>query len=145
MSFNSKTSSSTERETIDDNHIGKDFKTYIENRIQLMMISLTEQVSYLFAESLQKIIGIVAMAIGFLFVWFALAYYLSELLESLALGFLLAALPLLLFGYIFSKVGYKPLAKKFQRSLLHKMTENFEIIPDNPKETGISKKNEETL
>ncbi|MEX0661167.1 MAG: hypothetical protein WD381_08275 [Balneolaceae bacterium] len=145
MPIHSKTSSKTERESIDDNHIGKDFKTYIENRIQLTMISLTEQVSYLFADSLQKIIGIVAMAMGFLFAWFALAYYLSGLLESFALGFLVAALPLLLFGYIFSKVGYKPLVKKFQHGLLKKMSENFEILPENPKKTGISKKNEEIL
>lgn len=134
-------SSKTEREEIEDNPIGKDFKTYIENRIQLIMISLTEQVSYLFAESLQKIIGIASMAIGFLFAWFALAYYLSALLESLALGFLAAAIPLLLFGYIFSKVGYKPLAKKFQHSLLDKMSESFEVLPENPKESGITKKN----
>lgn len=145
MSFNSRTSSKTEREGIEDNHIGRDFKTYIENRIQLVMISVTEQVSYLFADSLQKIIGIAAMAIGFLFVWLALAFYLSELMESFALGFLVAALPLLLFGYIFSKVGYKPLVKKFQHRLLNKMTENFQILPENPKNTGISKKNEGRL
>lgn len=138
-------SPNTEREKFDDNPIGKDFKTYIENRIQLFMISITEQVSYLFADSLQKIIGIVVIAIGSLFAWFSLAYYLSELLESFALGFLAAAIPLLLFGYIFSKVGYKPLVKKFQHSLLNKMSEHFEILPENPKESGISKKKEESL
>lgn len=136
-------SSKTEREEIDDNPIGKDFKTYIENRIQLLMISLTEQVSYLFADSLQKIIGIAAMAVGFLFVWSALAFYLSELFESFAWGFLAAAIPLLLFGYIFSKVGYKPLVKKFQHSLLSKMSESFDVLPENSTEKGISKKKEE--
>ncbi len=138
-------SSKTEREEIDDNPIGKDFKTYVENRIQLVMISVTEQVSYLFADSLQKIIGIASMAIGFLFVWFALAYYLSELFNSLALGFLVAAIPLLLFGYIFSKVGYKPLVKKFQHDMLNKMSESFDVLPENPKEKGISKKKKELV
>ncbi len=138
-------SSKTEREEIDSNPIGKDFKTYIENRIQLLMISVTEQVSYLFADSLQKIIGIASMAVGFLFAWFALAYYLSELLQSLALGFLAAALPLLIFGFIFYKVGYKPLVKKFQRRLLKKMAKSFDVLPENSKKSGISKKSEETL
>lgn len=136
--------SKTEREKVDDNPIGKDFKTYVENRIQLLMISLTEQVSFLLAESLQKIIGVASLAVGFLFAWFALAFYLSELLESLALGFLAAAIPLLLFGYIFSKIGYKPLSKKFQHSLLKKMSESFEVLPENPKESGITKNNGRT-
>lgn len=78
--------------------IAEDLRSYVEKRLELFVLTLLERVTFILADTLQRIIGILLLAGGLLFAWFALSFFLSEWLGSHALGFLVGSLPLILAG-----------------------------------------------
>lgn len=101
-------------------------REYIEKRIQLATLIISEKVSRIISNSIQKIAGILLLACGLLFAWAALCYYLGDLLDSIALGFLAGSLPLLLAGIILYKTKLKFLAEKIQTDMIAGMLGKFE-------------------
>jgi hypothetical protein len=81
--------------------IGDEVRLYVEKRIELFTLTITEQVSAVAAHTIQKMIGILLLAGAALIAWLSLGFFLGELLESNGLGFLIASLPLFLTGYLF--------------------------------------------
>jgi len=106
--------------------IGKDFKTYIENRLQLFIIDISEHVAYAFADGVRRFIGFTLIAAGILFVWLALAFYIGDLVGNTSLGFLISAVPLLILGLFFSKVESRMLVKKIQAEMVSSLLINFD-------------------
>lgn len=101
-------------------------RLYIEKRVELFTLTLAEQISLVAAHSIQKLIGILLLSGAAFFLWFSLGFFLGELLDSFGLGFLLAALPLLLAGFIFANQKSKKLTEKIQADLIGKVMENFD-------------------
>lgn len=99
-------------------HITAEVKRYAEKRLELIVLSIGEQYTRYIAESIQKIAGLVFLFGALVFLLFALALYLGTLLNSLALGFVIVSLPLLLTGFLF--LNLKP------RSITNKLKNEFE-------------------
>jgi len=106
----------------EDLNPGKDLKSYIESRIELFSISIAEQIASAASASIHKFVGILFLSVGAIFLWIALGFFLGELLDSQALGFLLAGLPLFLFGIILYNRSSKNLEEKIQSEIIQKVT-----------------------
>ncbi|MCC5914423.1 MAG: phage holin family protein [Balneolaceae bacterium] len=106
--------------------IGDEVRLYVEKRIQLLTIVIAEQVSRIIAESFQKLIGVLLIGGGFFFIWFALGYFISDLVNSTGLGFLIVSAPLLIAGYIFMKNKSEKLTAKIQAEMISKAMESVE-------------------
>lgn len=103
-----------------------DVRKYVENRIELLSISIAEQIATAVSASIQKFVGLLFLSFGAAFLWIALGFFLGELLNSQALGFLIAALPLLIVGFIFYNRSSKNLEYRIQRDIIKKIAINFD-------------------
>jgi len=123
--------------------ISRDLRKYVEKRLELFSLTISEQLSFILADSIQQIAGLLLFAGGFYFLWMALGFYLGELLESYSLGFLLAALPLMFGGVLFLKIQPAGLTKKIQSDILTKMMESADQITNELTDHKENKKGEE--
>jgi len=105
---------------------GSDIRNYVENRIELFSITVAEQIAMTVSASIQKFIGLLFLSFGAVFLWIALGFYLGELLNSQALGFFLAALPLLFIGIVFYKRSSKTVEQKIHTDIVEKIAVNFD-------------------
>lgn len=105
---------------------GVDIRKYVENRIELLSITMAEQIANGISSSIQKFIGLLFLSFGVVFLWIALGFFLGELLETQSLGFLLAALPLLLVGFMFYNQSIKNIENRIQRDIINKIAINFD-------------------
>lgn len=77
-----------------------DLQRYVEKRIELLALDLTEPVSLVVAKILQLTLGLLIVLTGFILVLVAAGYALAGLLDSTELGFLAVGLPVLLAGLV---------------------------------------------
>lgn len=103
-----------------------EIRLYIEKRVQLLTLTLSEQLSEIVAISFQKLIGLLLLAGGVFFIWFAFGFYLGELIGSIGLGFLIVSLPLLIAGYIFMNHKSASLTHRIQGAIISKSMKSVE-------------------
>jgi Zn-dependent protease with chaperone function len=108
--------------------LSDDVKRYIEKRLELFTLTVSEHVSFILADSMQKLIGILLLACGFLIAWFGLSYYLSELVGSYSLGFIISSLPLFIGGFIFLKMKPKSVTRMIQSGIIQEVISSFEDL-----------------
>jgi len=108
--------------TSDEQISARDLRTYIESRVELLTISIAEQIATAVSGSIQKFTGTLFLGAGGLFLWIALGFYLGELLQSQSLGFLLAGLPLFLIGIVLYNRSSRKMEEKIQAEIIHKVT-----------------------
>jgi len=108
--------------------ISRDVRIYIEKRFELFSLSISEQISFILADSLQRVIGILLLAGGVFFLWMALGFYLGEVLQSNSFGFLLASLPLILAGILFLKIHPVAITHQIQSDILKQMLIAMDMI-----------------
>lgn len=101
-------------------------RTFIEKRLELFVLTLTERVTFMLADAIQRIVGIFMLAGGVFFLWFAFSFYLSDLVGSYSLGFLAGSLPLLIAGLIFVKLQPVVLTRKIQDGMLKQFLGAFD-------------------
>lgn len=94
--------------------ITADLKLYIEKRAELLLLSVGEQYSRWFAESLQRLSGLVLLFGALVFLLLALALYLGELLNNQSLGYVIVSLPLILFGVLFYNLRPRSMVRNLQ-------------------------------
>ena len=94
--------------------LSEELKHYIETRLEILLLDISEQLTSWVGQSVQKGVGILLLSTGILFSLIALAIYLGDLLDNQSLGFLIVSLPLILLGTIFSITKSKGLANKVQ-------------------------------
>ncbi len=109
-----------------ENNLKKDIREYIEKRVQLFVIEVTEQVSLVIANSFQKLLGMFLLGGALFFVLFAIAFYLGELIGNFSAGFALVSLPLIFIGIFFFRKRSKKFTENIQAELIGKVLENFE-------------------
>ncbi len=108
--------------------ISRDVRLYVEKRFELFSLTISEQISFILADSLQRVIGFLLLAGGGFFLWLALGFYLGELLQSNSLGFLLSSLPLLIAGFLFLKIHPVSVTKQIQSDILKQMVDAMDMI-----------------
>ena len=111
---------SKKNETEDDGVV-RDLKVYIENRLKLFAITISEQISAVIAISIQKIMALLLALAGMLILWMALGFYIGGLVGNTSLGFLIAASPLLLLGIVLYNFRFTFIEEKIQADILNKM------------------------
>lgn len=103
-----------------------ELRLYVEKRIELISLTISEQVSLIAAQSFQQLIGILLIAAGIFFLWFGVGYLVGDLVNNTGLGFVIASLPVLLFGFIFLKQKSSNITQSIQAELISKVMENVD-------------------
>ena len=106
--------------------LSADLRQYIETRLEILVIDISEHITRWISISIQKWLGILLLASGVQLAMIALGVYLGELLESYSLGFLIVSLPLLLFGLLFAFTGMEGLAKGIQEQFMTNVIKSME-------------------
>lgn len=108
------------------NNITSDVREYIEKRIQLLTLTIAEQVSQIMAESFQKVLGLFILSFALFFLWFAFGFLLAEIIGSISAGFAIASIPLFIFGFILTRTKSKRLTEKIQAQLISRVFDDLE-------------------
>ena len=114
--------------------LASDIRSYIETRIELLMLSVAEQISRVIAHSVQKLIGLILLISAVYFICFALGFYIGDLLGNYSYGFAIVSLPFLLAGIIFINRKSKRLTEKIQAEMISKMIPEDGIFDDDESE-----------
>ena len=107
-------------------NIVAELRLYVEKRIELISLTISEQVSLIAAQSLQKLIGILLIAAGVFFLWFGVGFLVGDLVDNTGIGFVIASLPVLIFGFIFLKQKSTKITENIQSELIHKVMESVD-------------------
>ncbi|MFO7798176.1 hypothetical protein [Rhodohalobacter sp.] len=104
----------------------RELRVYVEKRIQLVSVAISEQISLMIAQSFQKLAGLLLLSSAVLFVWLALSFFLGDLLNNTSLGFLIASVPLFIFGFVFMRSSSKKITDRIQAQLISRLMDGFE-------------------
>lgn len=118
-------------EEIQDESLTEELRSYIEKRVQLLILTITERVSSIIAQSLQKFVGMILLGFALYFMCLALGFYLGEILGNYSYGFAIVSIPFILFGFILIKRISKRITEKIQADIIEKMMLDIDESPDN--------------
>jgi hypothetical protein len=104
----------------------REIRVYVEKRIQLVSVAISEQISLMIAQSFQKLAGMLLLSSAILFLWLALSFFLGDLLNNTSFGFLIASVPLFIFGFIFMRSSSKKITDRIQAQLISRLMDGFE-------------------
>lgn len=107
-------------------HITNELKDYVETKLELTMLNVSEKVSYWIGQSIQQLFGYTLLGVGLIFGMTALAIYLGEILNNEWAGYLIVASPFLLLGIIFVLIKPKSLARRIQSQILAEIIDSIE-------------------
>lgn len=107
-------------------HIVNELKDYVETRLELLLINISDKITFRIGLSIQKLLGFSLLGVGLLFALVALAIFLGELLDSLALGYVIVSVPLLLVGIFFAFGKPKAIARGIQLQIMEEIIEALE-------------------
>jgi len=112
-------------------NLKKDLREYVEKRAELFRLTLLEETSLLVAQGIQRVTGILLLAGAVFFAWFAFAFFISELLNSMSAGFALSSLPLFLLAILFMNKKSKKMTEQIQAGLIDRALKSIEKRSDN--------------
>lgn len=115
----------------DKRNVTEEIREYVEKRIELATLSLSEQLAQIFADSMQKALGLILLSLALFYAWFGLGFYLGGLIGMVSVGFFIASLPLFILGYILFKRRSQKLTDKIKAELVGKVMENFDSEREN--------------
>lgn len=118
-------------EEIQEESLTEELRSYIEKRVQLLILTITERVSSIIAQSLQKFVGMILLGFALYFICLALGFYLGEILGNYSYGFAIVSIPFILFGFILIKRISKRITEKIQADIIEKMMLDIDESPDN--------------
>ena len=129
--------------------LSNELREYVETRLELLVLTVGDQVSQWIAQSTQKIIGFSVIGCGLFFGMMALAIYLGDLLKNDAIGYLIVAAFLLLVGLVLFIAKPFGIAKSIQKQLMSGILEALEdekpsekLVITEPKKLQQGKENE---
>lgn len=102
-----------------------EMRQYVEKRLELFSLTIAEQVSRIMAESFQQVLGLFILSFALFFFWFAVGFWVGELVGSISAGFAISALPLFLVGYVLVKGSSKRITEKVQAQLISKVIDDL--------------------
>ncbi|WP_020402167.1 phage holin family protein [Gracilimonas tropica] len=107
-------------------HVSNELKHYVEARLELSVINISEQVAYWIGKAIQNLFGYTILALGLVFGLTALAIYLGELLDEEWAGYLIVASPFLIVGLILVLTKPTLIAGKIQQDILSELLSSFD-------------------
>ena len=115
--------------------LSKELRQYIEKRIELLSLTITERVSRIVAESFQHIMGMFILSFALFFLWFAVGFFMGDLVGSLSAGFAISSLPLFIVGFLLLNGRSKKITDIVQAQLINRVFEELDIdFEKEPKE-----------
>ncbi len=120
-----KRTEDTDPDTIQDavKRMPSEVRMMLEKRLELMALDLSEGVSVILSRLLFIIFGGITLGIAVLFAMMGLSYYIGELLDSTALGYLITAVPLLVIGVLLFNKKPRILYEGTKRWMLNQFIE----------------------
>ena len=103
--------------------VSNEFKDYVETRIELLILNLSEKGTLLLGDMIQHTFNVVILGTGLLFILIALGFYIGELLNSMPLGFGIIGVFLVIVGLLLLISKPKNLSRKFQSQIMHDVIE----------------------
>ncbi|MEX0594367.1 MAG: hypothetical protein WD115_06290 [Balneolaceae bacterium] len=129
MWFNRGDKKNDETESTDEGSIKEmleDARIYLEKRIELLMLGFVERFTFLLADAVQRLAGLVIFTLGAFFFWFAFSFIVSDWVGSTAIGFLLTSLPLLLAGGMFLWIQPGRVRRAIQAGMIRQFLRAFD-------------------
>ncbi|MDZ7719243.1 MAG: phage holin family protein [Balneolaceae bacterium] len=105
--------------------IKDEVRQYVEKRMELLSLTIAEQVSRILAESFQQVLGLFILSFALFFFWFAIGFWVGEMIGNLSAGFAISALPLFLIGYVLMNARSKRITEKVQSQLISKVIDDI--------------------
>lgn len=119
--------------------IKQELQDYIETRITLKAIDVGEKISYLIGQSIQQLIAYTILIIGLLFALVALAFFVGDLVNNRAFGYLIVSAPFLLLGLFMVLLKPRKIALSIQDKIMEELLENLEDKSDALKQLPANK------
>ena len=107
-------------------NIKNELQDYVETRLALKAIDLGEKITYLIGQFIQQLIGYTILVIGLLFALVALAIFVGDKVDSLALGYIIVSSPFLIIGLILVVAKPKRIALSIQNKIMDDLLDNLE-------------------
>ncbi len=101
-------------------------RQYVEKRFKLFSLTIAEQVSRIVAESFLQILGMFILSFALFFFWFAVGFWVSDLIGSVSGGFAISSIPLFLLGFLLMRKGSKTITEKVQAQLISKVIDDLD-------------------
>lgn len=76
-----------EKETDNTRKLTDDIREYVEKRIELVTLTMSEQLAQLIADSMQKGMGMILLSLAIFYAWFGLGFYIGGLIGMTSVGF----------------------------------------------------------
>ncbi len=95
-----------------------DVKDYLNLRLRLIQLNLAEKVSAALSNMISSLVAMVFFILFFLFGSFALSYWLGDIFNSQALGFIVVAGIYLFIALFIQVIAKKPIRKKMMDSFI---------------------------
>lgn len=114
----------------------EEVRQYIEKRFELFSLTIAEQVSKIVAESFQQILGMFILSFALFFFWFAVGFWVAELIGSVSGGFAISSIPLFLLGFLLMRRGSKTITEKVQAQLISKVIDDLDSDEEHEKIEG---------
>lgn len=111
-------------------HVTNELKHYIEARLELTVINISEQVAHWIGKAIQNLFGYTILAFGLVFGATALAIYLSEIIGEEWAGYLIVSAPFLVLGLIMVLSKPTLIASKVQHQILAELLSSFDEEKD---------------
>ncbi len=98
-----------------------EIRAYLEKRLELFSLTMSERASRLFAKALSKGIGLVMLAIASVLILISVSLAVGDLIGNYALGFLIVAVFILLIGFYL----YKFKSNVFENLIYHRISKTI--------------------
>ena len=125
-------------------HITNELKHYVETKIELTIINVSDQIAYWIGKAIQNLFGYTILAFGLIFGLTALSIFLSELIGQKWAGYLIVSAPFLLVGLVLVMTKPTLIARKVQHEILSELLSSFDEEDADVKKIS-SKSTPETL
>ncbi len=107
-------------------NVSKDLKSYIEARIELLVLNGSEKATQIIGQAVQQLFVVLIVLIGLLLSLIGLGFYLGEVLKSNAYGFFLIGALFLIIGLLLLLIKPKGIAKKVQAQFMEEVLAGLE-------------------
>ncbi len=98
-----------------------DLKTYIDSRIELVLLNASEKLSDIIADTVQQLATLVILFVGIILALFGLSYYIADLMDSNALGFTIVSGGVLLIGFVIFLIKPTFLSNRIKNQFVDKI------------------------
>ena len=105
-------------------------RKFVEKRLELFLIEVSEKGAGLLAETTARIVGGAMLGLGCFMGLLALAIYIGELLGSASLGLITVGFPLILFGWIVMSMKTKGLVRSIRDHYLTNLVDTLAPLDD---------------